>query len=761
MRNGRRQSLLPTRFKQCQSTPRTGLGVDFAHGCSSRQKLDAGLELLALRLKRALIFTHRWLGIPLSLMIVVWFASGIAMIYLGGMPRIGPQARLDHLPVLDVSRIRLSPSQAAERIGGEDAAPGAPVLAMVQGRPAYRFRDADNATVYADDGTVMAPVDQAAAARVAVAFLREPAAGLAFDRSVDSPDQWTPTLRGTFPLLKFAANDSRGTELYVSTITGEVAQATTRADRAAAWISTIPHWLYFSAAAAEPAALVQDRGVALRARVRADRAGPHPRVHAVSPPLALPTRHALALHRRRALRCVRAHVGVQRLGVDGADGLARRTGDPRRPIALAGGEVDLHAHDNVQANLPGLVAPRYLKEIAFTRIQGQHFLSLRTSEHADAKTLPLERLHAPYDIDGRGQDAHVLVNAATAARRDGLFAELDILEHLNKAQPHRIVSSEVLYDYDDYYYSRSRQTPLPVVRAKLDDPLQSWIYLDMRTSQVVANVHKYSRIERWLYSGLHSLDFRFWYAKRPWWDLGMIVLLLGGLVGSSLGLYYGVRRLVRSSRRSRELTGGGHPYAQRAIRDSYRSARSGPSPASASKCPGCGLLLSQPEKSRGPHAPAHAAALRLHSAVRLTRWRRRQILRRREVELDAPARVDRAVLVAAEGELLRHHLRRALVHTLAMVRARQHIGRGGLDVEDERVGILQRDALLDPHVLADRARSVVAAGIDGPRIDVRRRDDERRRRPSDRRRCRCRSRPCSAEWRGHRCRCAAADRLRW
>ena len=42
---------------------------------------------------------------------------------------------------------------------------------------------------------------------------------------------------------------------------------------------------------------------------------------------------------------------------------------------------------------------------------------------------------------------------------------------------------------------------------------------------------------------LHSLDFAFWYHKRPLWDIGVIVLLLGGLGTSLLGLYFGLRRL--------------------------------------------------------------------------------------------------------------------------------------------------------------------------------------------------------------------------
>ena len=45
-------------------------------------------------LRRSLIVLHRYLGIPLSFLFVIWFVSGIAMIYVGGMPALSPQARL-------------------------------------------------------------------------------------------------------------------------------------------------------------------------------------------------------------------------------------------------------------------------------------------------------------------------------------------------------------------------------------------------------------------------------------------------------------------------------------------------------------------------------------------------------------------------------------------------------------------------------------------------------------------------------------------
>ncbi len=63
---------------------------------------------------------------------------------------------------------------------------------------------------------------------------------------------------------------------------------------------------------------------------------------------------------------------------------------------------------------------------------------------------------------------------------------------------------------------------------------------------MLSQVTRLSRIERWLYNGLHSLDFPFWYDMRPAWDIVMIVLLLGGLISSSVGFVLGI--LARGAR---------------------------------------------------------------------------------------------------------------------------------------------------------------------------------------------------------------------
>ena len=72
-------------------------------------------------IQKAVIVSHRYLGIALSLLVVMWFATGIVMMYAGGMPRLAPELRLERLPELDMSQVRLSLSEAAELAGFDPA----------------------------------------------------------------------------------------------------------------------------------------------------------------------------------------------------------------------------------------------------------------------------------------------------------------------------------------------------------------------------------------------------------------------------------------------------------------------------------------------------------------------------------------------------------------------------------------------------------------------------------------------------------------
>ena len=102
-----------------------------------------------------------------------------------------------------------------------------------------------------------------------------------------------------------------------------------------------------------------------------------------------------------------------------------------------------------------------------------------------------------------------------------------------------------------------REAPLPILRVKFGDPEKTWAYIDPSVSQIVRTVQWKGRIERWIYHGFHSLDFRFLYYRRPEWDVVMIVLSLGGATTSLIGMIVGFRRVFRGAKRTTKVYSAG------------------------------------------------------------------------------------------------------------------------------------------------------------------------------------------------------------
>jgi hypothetical protein len=193
-------------------------------------------------LKRALIVVHRWLGVALCLAFLVWFLSGIGMMYFT-MPEVSEADRLARAPALDPSAIHVSPVQATRELGAEIDRLR---LTSFNGRPAYRTastRTGGDRVLYADTGEPQGPISRDMADAVAAAWVGQPA-GDARTRVISEPDQWTLQVRlGPLgPVVKYEWPN--GEHVYVSQASGDVVQYTTSRSRLGAYLGPIPHWFY-------------------------------------------------------------------------------------------------------------------------------------------------------------------------------------------------------------------------------------------------------------------------------------------------------------------------------------------------------------------------------------------------------------------------------------------------------------------------------------------------------------------------------------
>ena len=473
--------------------------------------------MAVLWVRKFLILTHRYLGIVLSLFFVVWFVSGIGMMYTGGMPSLTPKARLERLAPIDFNAIKLAPSEQGESV----------TLLTVMGRPAYRI---DGQTIFADNGEALDEVDQQKALRMASEYMQVPQDKLRYLELLNQADQWTIEQRGQLPLHKIAIDDANQTQIYISPVDGDVALITTRRSRALAWVAAIPHWLYFRSLRVKDGAwralVIGASGMGcilaviglLVGIVQFRRSSPH-----------IPYARWMRWHYLTG-----AFFGVVTFTWVFSGMLSMEPYDvfAHNGLSLAG---DPFAARLNMATFPPfdvgamnrLFNGREVKEIEFTRMQDEPYYVVRT--------VP-ERL---------------IVDARTFQIRREAFSKESLEQRIASVTPNEvpIVESQMLTDYDSYYYSRGREAPLPVLRVKFGDPDQTWLYVDPQMSRIVTGMARINRIERWIYTGFHDLDFSFWFYRRPLWDIGVIALSLGGLTSSLIGLCVGFKRLFRGIRR--------------------------------------------------------------------------------------------------------------------------------------------------------------------------------------------------------------------
>lgn len=497
-----------------------------------------------------LILSHRYIGIPLSFMFVLWFVSAFFMIYTGGMPRITPEMQIDGASPLDFNRVALTPQQARDVVGYTSSNVS---LRTLMGRPVYEFREPgyDNALIYADTGAVVSAITETDAARIASDFLDLPQEQFHHVGVINDVDQWTLTQRADLPMHKFTADDGLGTEVYVSIPNSTVSVYTTTQSRALAWVGTIPHWLYFTSLRLNQPLwydiVVWSSGIGCVMALLGLILGvtQFRKTQPFNLGRSIPYRGLMRWHYIlgvvfgvftltwvfSGLLSMEPYSWTNSRGVD------------IDPALFAEGELDLAAFPAVNSHdWTTLAAGNDIKQVDFQWIGGAPYLLASYSVPTDAESAKRDRLHQPYNIVGQSDAENMLIDARSG-RLVGSFPTGDLVAKLDAAVDASVTEASMLIEYDDYYYSRGGQLPLPVLRVKFDDPAQSWVYVDPERSELLTLVTKASRVERWLYNGLHSLDFAFWYHQRPLWDIGVIVLLLGGLGTSVLGLYFGLRRL--------------------------------------------------------------------------------------------------------------------------------------------------------------------------------------------------------------------------
>jgi hypothetical protein len=450
------------------------------------------------------------------MLFALWFGSGFVMMYWS-YPRIDVAERLARAEILDANRIQLSPAQAFAQCKSTQP-PSRVLLTMLDGRPAYRFfTGGRQAVVFADTGDRLDAISEEMSRRIAANWVRQPIGAATFEGTIREADQWT--LNGVFrsygALRKYGWPD--GQETYVSPVTAEVAQHTTRGARIGAYFGAIPHWLYLAPLRRHrefwAQVVIWSSGIAtvvalLGLIVGIWRYSPFKRYPTADGLTCFPYTGQKRWHAILGLifglfTCTWAFSGMMSMdpfpGMDRPGPATGRLAEALRSSSLR--TPDFAAED----------ARAALNEAAL-KAKELELVSIASNPAYLVSESPARMTLIPVRGSPQSEDE--------GSRLLSVIAEASL--------PYKMLESRQVTEYEAYYVDRHQRLPLPVLFVKLNDLERSAYYIDPRTARIVQSYTAASRWSRWLYQGLHSIDIPWLYRHRPAWDLVVLTLLAGG-----------------------------------------------------------------------------------------------------------------------------------------------------------------------------------------------------------------------------------------
>ena len=470
---------------------------------------------------------HKVLGTLLSILFLVWFLSGLVMIY-HSFPQVNPYDRLkkmdplspEGLPSIESVIARLPEGESIRRIT-LDSYLGVPCF-HIQGKRQLYDLPADSCLIWPETPDFN---------RIATHWVSAPIARI---DTLYELEQWIPfgRLKQEFPIYKYYFDDTEQHQLYISSHSGKVLQRTDAKSRFWAWVGAIPHWIYFTS-------LRQD--AKLWSQVVIWLSGIGCLMCLAGGYLAI---RDLRWARRRGkgltpykkfwykwhhLAGLLFGLFVLTFVFSGMMSLANV-----RDVGITS-QLPFKPMERMQQMAPPLAA----YQVDYRKVLAAYPGEIRQLTWEAFGPYPIYALAAERMGKGHWVDA-----SAPEVRSLKLTEEqvMGVIEEIHGRE--QAIHIEWLDHYDTYYLPKKYRAALPVWKVTIDDVDGSTYYIHpyRGTSRYMDRA---ARWQHWAYPALHSLNFRV-LTERPWlWHTVMWILMLGGSFVSLSGVYLALRCLLR------------------------------------------------------------------------------------------------------------------------------------------------------------------------------------------------------------------------
>ena len=447
---------------------------------------------------------------------LIWCLSGMVMMYVP-YPQLTEESRVHHLQALDWSRCCVGTADIGAVSGFQVEMLGSsPVLRVTTGSK-------DRGVIDLTNGSLIDSVSAGSASQVAANH----SGGAAVPRLIESVqyDQWT--VQGGHgpdrPLFHFALDDVKGTELYVSSVTGKAVQETTANQRFWNWLGSVPHWLYFTTLRAHGVLWAQVviwtsllgtfltlTGIYVGLKQFKSRSsgrwipycGFQYWHHAVG----------LCFGLFVLTWVVSGLISMNPWGFLEGEGV-------EEPARLRGATLSIADVDGSLTALAHSKLGTDVVQVQSASLDGQLFLVVTRA-------------------DGRRVRVDSKANATPLSTDDLQWIAATL------AAPAAGYTFDRIEQEDEYYFSHHREhARLPAYRVVLRSSGHTRYYVDPISGEILQKVDRDNQWYRWLHQAPHRFDFAAMTRSRPLWDILTLTFLVGTTVVCAIGAYLGLRRV--------------------------------------------------------------------------------------------------------------------------------------------------------------------------------------------------------------------------
>ncbi len=476
---------------------------------------------------------HRVIGTIIALFFLMWFLTGLVLIYhpyprLSNAQKYALQETLpDSLP--DIHTYMRSESEGIQNLR----------IRQFQNQTLLSYtKNKKKHTRCADTLQNVLPITFATAQTAAQRCLN------ANIRQVDTlhqREQWVlySKYEQDLPIYRFYFNDPRQHEIFVSSRSGEVLQITNFQSRLWAWLGAIPHKFYLPFIRRDLdiwkvcitiggilCTLAALTGIIITLHILQKR---HKQGNTFRNPYRKPS------YRWHYTTGIIFGFFVLAWGISGIFSLQRipqwlvpmeqeyifRPSKMwgKKALPLSDYRLDYRTLKNTYPDL---------KEVTWTHfgnIPAYEIISGEEKKYIDASTSEVKPLNIPQET--------ILAGIQKIHGKDCKF-EINILD-----------------EYDNYYLSRSLSLPLPVYKIEVDNQEKSLYYVCPTTGYIrYLNTNK--KIKKWLFNGIHYLNIQCLTERPILWTVLIWTLCLGGAAVSYTGVWLGYKYISRKIQRQKK-----------------------------------------------------------------------------------------------------------------------------------------------------------------------------------------------------------------